>query len=47
MLILLGYDISDHKRLAKVAKTCEDYGLRVHFNNLHSLFTLDARPRLS
>jgi CRISPR-associated protein Cas2 len=32
MLILLGYDISDHKRLAKVAKTCEDYGLRVQYS---------------
>ena len=32
MLILLGYDIADHKRLAKVAKTCEDYGLRVQYS---------------
>jgi CRISPR-associated protein Cas2 len=29
MLILLGYDIANQKRLAKVAKTCEDFGLRV------------------
>lgn len=32
MLILLGYDIASHKRLAKVAKTCEDYGLRVQYS---------------
>ena len=32
MLILLGYDISSHKRLAKVAKTCEDFGVRVQYS---------------
>jgi CRISPR-associated protein Cas2 len=32
MLILLGYDIANHKRLAKVAKTCEDFGLRVQYS---------------
>ena len=32
MLILLGYDISDPKRLAKVAKTCEDFGARVQYS---------------
>lgn len=32
MLILLGYDISSHKRLAKVARACEDYGLRVQYS---------------
>lgn len=32
MLILLGYDIADQKRHAKVAKTCEDYGLRVQYS---------------
>jgi CRISPR-associated protein Cas2 len=32
MLILLGYDIANQKRLAKVAKTCEDYGLRVQYS---------------
>lgn len=32
MLILLGYDISNHKRLAKVAKTCEDFGVRVQYS---------------
>ena len=32
MLILLGYDICDPKRLAKVAKTCEDFGARVQYS---------------
>lgn len=32
MLTLLGYDIASHKRLAKVAKTCEDFGLRVQYS---------------
>lgn len=32
MLILLGYDIADPKRLAKVAKTCQDFGLRVQYS---------------
>lgn len=32
MLILLGYDISSPKRLQKVAKTCEDFGLRVQYS---------------
>ncbi len=32
MLILLGYDIANQKRFAKVAKTCEYYGLRVQYS---------------
>jgi CRISPR-associated protein Cas2 len=32
MLILLGYDIANQKRLSKVAKTCEDFGLRVQYS---------------
>jgi len=32
MLILLGYDIANPKRLQKVAKTCQDYGLRVQYS---------------
>jgi CRISPR-associated protein Cas2 len=32
MLILLGYDIASPKRLAKVAKTCEDFGIRVQYS---------------
>ncbi len=32
MLIVVAYDISDNKRLAKVAKACEDYGVRVQYS---------------
>ena len=32
MLTVIAYDISDHKRLAKVAKTCEDFGVRVQYS---------------
>lgn len=32
MLTLIGYDIANAKRLAKIAKTCEDYGLRVQYS---------------
>ena len=32
MLTLVAYDISDPKRLARVAKTCEDFGVRVQYS---------------
>ena len=32
MLIVLAYDISDPRRLARVAKVCEDYGTRVQYS---------------
>jgi CRISPR-associated protein Cas2 len=32
MLTLLGYDISDPKRLARVARVCEDFGVRVQYS---------------
>jgi CRISPR-associated protein Cas2 len=32
MLTLIAYDITDPKRLHKIAKTCEDYGVRVQFS---------------
>jgi CRISPR-associated protein Cas2 len=32
MLIVVAYDISDNRRLAKVAKVCEDYGTRVQYS---------------
>ena len=32
MLTLLGYDITDPKRLARVAKVCEDFGVRVQYS---------------
>ena len=32
MLTLIGYDISDQKRLARVARVCEDFGVRVQYS---------------
>jgi len=32
MLSIVGYDITDHKRLARVARVCEDYGVRVQYS---------------
>lgn len=32
MLTLVGYDIANQKRLVQVAKTCEDYGVRVQYS---------------
>ena len=32
MLTLVGYDISDPRRLAQVARICEDYGMRVQYS---------------
>jgi len=32
MLYLIAYDIADPKRLAQVAKTCEDFGVRVQYS---------------
>ena len=32
MLTLVAYDIADQKRLSRVAKTCEDYGVRVQYS---------------
>ena len=32
MLTLLAYDISDQKRLARVARVCEDFGVRVQYS---------------
>lgn len=32
MLTLVAYDICDHKRLAAVAKVCENYGVRVQYS---------------
>ncbi len=32
MLYLVAYDIRDSKRLRRVAKTCQDYGLRVEYS---------------
>jgi CRISPR-associated protein Cas2 len=32
MLTLLAYDICDPRRLARVARVCEDYGVRVQYS---------------
>lgn len=32
MLTVVAYDISDTKRLARVARICEDYGMRVQYS---------------
>ncbi len=32
MLIVVAYDITDDKRLPRVAKHCEDYGVRVQYS---------------
>ncbi len=32
MLILVAYDITEQRRLSKVAKACEDYGVRVQYS---------------
>jgi len=32
MLTLVAYDIADPKRLQKVAKVCEDFGVRVQYS---------------
>jgi len=32
MLTVVAYDICNHKRLAKVAKICENYGVRVQYS---------------
>jgi CRISPR-associated protein Cas2 len=32
VLTLVAYDITDDKRLHKVAKTCEDFGVRVQYS---------------
>jgi CRISPR-associated protein Cas2 len=32
MLTIVAYDITEHKRLAKIAKICEDYGVRVQYS---------------
>jgi len=32
MLTLVGYDITDHKRLTKIARCCENYGVRIQYS---------------
>ncbi len=40
MLTVVAYDIRDHKRLSRVARVCEDFGLRVQY----SLFECHLEP---
>ena len=40
MLIVVAYDVSNQKRLAKVARVCEDYGCRVQY----SIFECHLEP---
>jgi len=40
MLYLVAYDITTPKRLTKIAKTCEDFGIRVQY----SLFECRLKP---
>lgn len=32
MLVVIAYDIADQRRLAKVAKACQDFGVRVQYS---------------
>ena len=32
MLYLVAYDITEPKRLRRVARTCEDYGIRIEYS---------------
>ena len=42
MLILLAYDITHPRRLSKVAKTCEDFGVRVQYSLFECHLTREA-----
>jgi CRISPR-associated protein Cas2 len=41
MLILIAYDITKPKRLARVAKICEDFGIRVQYSVFECLLEED------
>jgi CRISPR-associated protein Cas2 len=43
---LVAYDISNHKRLRKVARTCEDFGLRRQYSVFFCRLTLADLVRL-
>jgi len=42
MLTVIAYDIADHKRLAKVARACEDFGVRVQYSIFECHLDADA-----
>lgn len=45
MLTLIAYDITDPKRLHKVAKVCEDWGVRVQYSVFECRLEADAFDR--
>jgi CRISPR-associated protein Cas2 len=45
MLSLIAYDITDPKRLHKIAKVCEDYGMRVQYSVFECRLEADAFDR--
>ncbi len=46
MLTVIAYDIADHKRLAKVARACEDFGVRVQYSIFECHLDPDAFNQL-
>lgn len=46
MLILVAYDISDPRRLSKVARACEDFGVRVQYSVFECHLDTDGLNRL-
>lgn len=45
MLTIVAYDITDHRRLARVAKVCEDYGVRVQYSVFECRLATDTFAR--
>lgn len=45
MLTLVAYDIREPKRLAKIAKTCEDFGVRIQYSVFECRLEADAFDR--
>ena len=46
MLILLAYDIAEPRRLARVARICEDHGVRVQYSLFECRLTEGEFDRL-
>ncbi|MBM3855222.1 MAG: CRISPR-associated endonuclease Cas2, partial [Verrucomicrobia bacterium] len=45
MLTLIAYDVTDAKRLHKVAKVCEDWGVRVQYSVFECRLEADTFDR--
>ena len=45
MLTLVAYDITERKRLGKVAKFCEDHGMRVQYSVFECRLEADSFTR--